>query len=240
VRHIVLGASLAAAVLAGACSAQSGGHVVVPTLTGPASAPSTFARPLSLVIGTWTGTETASVGESGNLTVVFTQEPANDAVVAATITFEGSIMVHGTLSGTLDNMAIVATDGPAGVCAYTAHGVLNEAGTQITGDYVGSGDGPNCSHKAGTFILNGQSFVAQQTCGTTSYYQMLNGSESNHGQAAGGNGKDPKQTKCENSGGTWLGNFNGWSDVCKFSPNPPGNPGQDMQLLESTPIACVS
>ncbi len=107
-------------------------------------------KPLSLVQGAWAGTETATVGESGPISVVFTQTPAADLAVTATISGLG---YSGTLTGTLDNMTITVSDYR---CGYVAHGTLNAAGTQISGTYTGSGPGV-CATKAGMFVLNGQS-----------------------------------------------------------------------------------
>lgn len=257
------------ALAAAGCSMQKGGEGFVAPAPVEDGAGASSARTLSYVIGTWTGSETASYGESGSLTVTFTQPPTPGAAVNADIAWtsaQSSLTFHGSLSGTLSNMVINASDAP-GACSYHASGTLNEAGTQITGSYTGNGPAP-CPSKAGTFILNGQSFVpppppvdvcpniegAQgtvppgyqitngqcvpvpppppQDCGTTSYWQMLNGSDKGNA----------RQNKCENTGGVWLGNttVNGQPavDVCKFAPNPPGNPGQDMTLLYSEPIVC--
>lgn len=154
-RRVVLAVLLAVSV---GCSSEKGGSVISPEI--PSFSGGGSVSLLSLVQGTWTGSETATVGLSGSLSVNFTQPPTVDANVAGSVEVVLSTgTFHGTFSGTVNNIAIVATDGPAGTCNYTANGVLNEAGTQITGTYTGSGEGPNCINKAGTFVLNGQSVV---------------------------------------------------------------------------------
>ncbi len=214
--------------IASSCSIEKGGVVTAPAELAAInnSGSSSSLKPLSLVIGTWTGTETATVGLSGSLSVTFTQPPTADANVTATIAWTNGITVHGTVTGTVDNMVITATDGPAGVCGYVAHGVLNSAGTQITGTYTGTGSGPNCIHKAGTFVLNGQSFV-QVTC-VDQFYQMNQGNDS------------AAQNACINRAGIWHGNgydipgdnsSTTYDRICEFTPNPPGNPGNDMLLI---------
>lgn len=157
-----------------ACSSEKGGGLItapfVPPTTVKTGGSGSFGaggggweigKPLSLVTGTWTGVETASVGQSGTLSVTFTQSPTPDGVVAATLSWTSattSLTFHGTLTGTLSAMVITATDGPVGGCSYNATGSLNPAGTQITGSYTGAGPGA-CPTKAGTFVLNGQSYV---------------------------------------------------------------------------------
>lgn len=123
---------------------------------------STDLRPLSMVTGTWTGVETASVGQSGTLSVTFTQPPTPNDAVNANLTWTSAVTAltfHGTLTGNLGNMVINATDAPeSSRCGYHAVGALNQAGTQITGSYNGTGPA-SCPNKAGTFVLNGQSYV---------------------------------------------------------------------------------
>ena len=222
------------------CAVDKGGTPTLSTPFAPITTPGGSFSLLSLVEGTWTGTETASVGLSGPISVTFTQPPVADANIAGNITLTLSTgTFHGTFSGTVADMLLVATDGPAGVCNYTAHGILNEAGTQIAGTYVGSGPGA-CPTKAGTFVLSGQSHVFPPPpppldC-VLAYYQMNNGNVNS------------KKNKCENTAsphGVWLGEFDvpgtpaGLEhDVCKFTPLPPGNPGNDMTVILSTAIAC--
>jgi K319-like protein len=153
---------VAVVALVWACSVVAcggGGNISSPTMSS--STPIEFSSGgdsigLERVIGPWTGTETATVGRSGALSVVFSHgpNPGNDSV-AAVITWTGGITVHGTVTGPVSNMHIVATDGPAGTCSYNAIGALNQGHNQITGTYTGAGEGPNCSRKAGTFVLNG-------------------------------------------------------------------------------------
>jgi hypothetical protein len=206
----------------GGCSMEKWGGPTTPGTTNTSIGGGTVSA-LSLVTGTWTGSETASVGLSGPLSVTFTQAPTPDAHVAGSITVTLSTgTFSGTFSGTVSSIDLVATAGPAGVCNYHAIGTLNEAGTQMTGTYTGSGTGPNCDNKAGTFVLNGQS----ATCSTT-YWQMNQGTT---GAA---------KNKCENTyGGTYLGATLGHTQVCMFSPHPPGAPGEDMTLFQTTPIVC--
>jgi hypothetical protein len=76
-----------------------------------------------------------------------------------------------------------------------------------------------------------------QDCGTTSYWRMKQG------------GDTARQNACVNRGGVWLNDFDipgdnvsgVRPDVCKFQPNPPGNPGNDIELYSPpglVPIAC--
>lgn len=214
---------LCIATVTGACQLQKWGD---PVPTGPAvnafTGNSGTVGILSLVTGTWTGSETASVGLSGPLSVTFTQVPTPDANVAGNVAVTLSTgTFHGTFSGTINSLNIVATDGPTGACNYHAIGALNEAGTQITGTYTGSGDGPNCPNKAGTFVLNGQSAKC-----VTQLWQMNQGND------------NARENACTNRGGQWLNDLDNFHDACRFSPNPPGNPGEDMTLLQTTQIIC--
>jgi hypothetical protein len=223
-----------------ACSFQSQGNITSPASpisTGPSGG---VASLLSLVEGTWVGAQTATVGLSGALTVTFAPPPIADANITGTVTLTLSTGIfHGTFAGTYASFTITATDGPAGTCGYLAHATLNEAGTQITGTYTGTGAGA-CSTKSGTFELSGQSHVFPPPpppppvldC-VIAYFSMSQGNV------------NAKKNKCENNKGTWLGEFDVPGtpvgvehDVCKFSPDPPGNPGQDMVLILSTPIVC--
>lgn len=218
-----------------ACSVEKGGSILSPEII-PSSVSNSDNRVglSSLATGTWTGSETATVGLSGTLSATFTQVPANNSLVTATITWTGGITVHGTVTGTLDNMTITATDGPAGTCGYIAHGTLNQAGTQITGTYTGTGTG-KCTTKAGTFVLNGQSAVLPQLNCVDQFWQMNQGSS------------NAKQNACSNRGGIWRGdNYDipndssstTYNSICEFTPNPPGSPGNDMTLIFSKEIAC--
>ena len=175
-KHFV--ASIVLACLTVACGYTKGSNWVAPG--GIGSGDTYQASPiqaLSLVIGTWTGVETASVGESGSLIVTFTQSPAPDGVVAATISWKSaltSLTYHGTLSGTIGNMVITVSDYLAddSHCGYVGNGALNAAGTQITGTYHGTGPAP-CPTKAGSFVLNGRSYVQPQ-CPTAFTYSGPN------------------------------------------------------------------
>lgn len=226
-----------------ACSMEKGS---LPTITSPSITTPIGGeiRPLSYVTGTWTGSETASYGESGSLSVSFTQTPTPDAVVAANITWtsaKSSLTFNGTLTGTLSNMIISTSSGP---CGYSASGTLNEAGTQITGSYSGTGPDP-CPSKAGTFVLNGTSYVPPPPppvvpvdCGTTTFYVVNVGGPND-------NGDNARKNKCENTtnpAGIYVDNVTiggvDYHNVCKFSPNPPGAPGNDLTFISSTPNVC--
>ena len=114
---------------------------------------------LSAVVGGWTGTETATYGESGALVVTFAQLPTSDGAITASLSWTSArtlLTFNGILTGILDQMVITATNGPANACSYRAVGALNQAGTQITGTYTGVGPTP-CPSKAGTFVLNRES-----------------------------------------------------------------------------------
>lgn len=226
----------AISLIASACSVDKWSGPTEPAAIADLTSDSSVSvKPLSLLIGTWTGSETATVGLNGSLSVTFTQSPiTNDDTVQANITWTNGVSVHGTVTGTIGNMTITATDGPAGVCGYTAHGTLNTAGTQITGTYTGTGSGPRCSIKAGTFVLNGQSGAIPLNC-VDQFYQMNQGNDS------------AKQNACTNRGGVWRGNnydipgdgsTTTYNAICEFTPNPPGNPGQDMTLIFQKQIAC--
>ncbi len=147
----------------------------------PAAASGGTIRPLSLVTGTWTGSETATVGESGAISVTFTQTPTADTAVSASI---GGLGYSGTLTGTLDHMVITVTDYR---CGYVAVGSLNAAGTQITGTYTGTGPGV-CSTKAGTFILNGQSAVLSNCPVKPADKPTTPPGNGGNGNGSGGNG----------------------------------------------------
>ncbi len=234
----------------GACSTNKGGDFLLTAPVGtPASVnkvggsdPSTHwgspwaGKPLSLIIGVWTGTATATVGESGSISLEVTSAPENNSVITGNLTWVGGVTATGTVSGTLDAIVITTSTGP---CGYTASGVLNEAGTQIVGTYAGTGPGV-CSTKAGTFVLNGQSYVAPPpNCGTTSFYIVNVGNPGDKGDGA-------RQNKCENTTnppGVYVDNITldgvDYHDVCKFSPVPPGAPGNDLTFIKSTPNICV-
>ena len=244
------------------CSQEKGGF------TGPGSVsigiPSSGGQPqpASLVTGLWTGTATASHGESGTLSVTFTQPPTPDQAISASVVWisaTSSLVFDGVLTGTIDNLNIDASNLPGG-CTYKAVGALNEAGTIITGNYTATGPG-SCPQKAGSFTLNGGSTVppvvvvdacsnlegnqasvpeGYQLVGglcivivippalecTESFWQMNQGSS------------NASKNACENRGGIFLAEWTTFTDVCKFAPNPPGNPGADITLLSSVPIAC--
>jgi hypothetical protein len=116
-------------------------------------------QPLTLVAGDWTGTETATVGESGKLKVNLTQLPTPGQEIAATLVWTSaltSLSYEGTLTGTLDQMVITASNNPGGhMCGYRAIGALNQEGTEITGTYSGVGPNP-CPTKSGSFVLRRQ------------------------------------------------------------------------------------
>lgn len=149
------------------CGINKGGTTTPDLITAPSIDvpfnPSPVVGALSLVTGTWTGSETATVGQSGTLSVTFTQPPTPDGVVAANLVWTSaatSLIYNGTLTGTISSMVITVTAYLPGdtACGYTATGALNEAGTQLTGTYAGTGPAP-CPTKAGSFILNGKSYV---------------------------------------------------------------------------------
>ena len=152
-----------AAVLVSGCSIEHG-SLTAPSASVPVDSqpiPST-AQPLSLVEGTWSGTETATVGESGTLRVTFTQLPTPGQEIAASLAWTSaltSLVYDGTLTGTIDHMVISASNSPGGhMCGYEALGALNEEGTEITGTYSGVGPHP-CPMKSGSFVLRGQSYI---------------------------------------------------------------------------------
>jgi hypothetical protein len=218
--------------------------------------------PASLVTGIWTGTATASHGESGSLTATFTQPPTADQAVSATIAWTSatsSLVFNGVLTGTIDNLNIDATNLPGG-CTYKAVGALNQAGTVITGTYTATGPG-SCPQKTGSFTLSGGSYVPPvvvvdvcpnlegNQASVPAGYQLVEGQctvivipptlactesfwQMNQGSS------NASQNACENRGGIFLGEWTTYTNVCKFAPNPPGNPGTDITLLLSVPIAC--
>lgn len=145
------------------------------TINGTADPGRDFSMPLSLVIGSWYGEETATVGESGTLTVNFTQTPGTDPNVSAGAVWIGKsgILATGTITGQLPTVTITVTSiqGPGTACGYTASATLNTQttthhgqtfapNTLFTGEYHGTGPGV-CGTKAGTFWLTGNS---QQAC----------------------------------------------------------------------------
>ncbi len=213
------------------CSQESGSYLSPGAL--PVDIPSSSGQPVpaSFVTGTWTGTTSAAHGESGTLSVTFTQPPTPDQAVTASIewTPEGtSLKFDAVVTGTIGNLMIDASNLPNG-CMYHAVGSLNAAGTVITGTYTAAGPG-TCTQKAGTFTLSGGSYVAPVippalNC-TESFWQMNQGSS------------NANKNACENRGGIFLAEWTTYKDVCKFAPNPPGNPGADITLLASVPIEC--
>jgi hypothetical protein len=157
-----------------ACGAQHWSATAPTSDPTPKSTSGTF-RPLSLVIGSWYGEETATVGESGTLTVNFTQQPGADPNVSANAVWIGKsgILATGTIQGQLPTVTITVTSiqGPGTACGYTASATLNTQttthhgqtfapNTLFTGEYHGTGPGV-CATKAGTFWLTGNS---QQAC----------------------------------------------------------------------------
>lgn len=155
--------AMLAAILVSGCSIEKG-SMMAPAAFTPVGSPSipSKAQPLSLVEGTWTGTETANVGESGTLQVTLTQLPTPGQEIAASLVWTSaltSLAYEGTLTGTLDHMVISATNNPGGhICGYEAVGALNEEGTEITGTYSGVGPHP-CPTKSGSFTLHGRSYI---------------------------------------------------------------------------------
>lgn len=157
---------LAAALLFSACSGFTKGPTApdAPPVSSFAPLPMHDAALRLLVGADWTGVETADVGhgENGTLNATFYSGGA-DGYVSARLQFQGRLeTVNGSLSGTLDNLAIVAdaSGTPTGTrCQYGAHGVRAEetgrGGGQIeviAGRYEGRGPDP-CPNKAGTFRL---------------------------------------------------------------------------------------
>jgi hypothetical protein len=219
-----------------ACSLEKGGTGLSPDVPGISTTGGGGISLLSLVQGTWTGTQTATVGLSGAISVLFTQAPVADANIAgnATVTLPTGVF-HGTFTGTIASFTITATDGPAGACGYLAHAVLNLAGTQITGTYTGTGAGA-CPTKAGSFVLNGTSFVPPPVLNCVDQFWQMNQGNDNAAQNA-----------CLNRGGIWRGNGYDipvdnvgtlYNKVCEFTPNPPGSPGQDLTLIFEKAIVC--
>ena len=150
-RNGVWGLLLAMLVIACGCRQRpASDDSVTADLTGPSSS----LAGLDAVAGTvWTGTETATVGESGALTVTFAHGPDGPPLIATVqwTSARSSQTYAGTLSGTLASMAVVATSGTA--CVYAATGQLNTVGAVMTGSYTATGPGP-CPRKAGTFFLH--------------------------------------------------------------------------------------
>jgi len=164
-RHTFIGMVLAAAMLSGACSgsAVAPSSYVAPVVDNSSSDQSIAA--LTANGGShWTGSETATVGESGSLVVDFTNkngngpfDPNGNAQIIATITWVRNgvgTTVTGTATGRLDDLTINATVGS--VCNYTATGSFNKKSGQITGTYDGTGPSAKCASKAGSFVLNKQ------------------------------------------------------------------------------------
>ena len=142
------------------CSQEKGSYISPGSVSFDIPSSSGQLQPASLVTGTWTGTATASHGESGTLSATFTQPPTPDQAVSATIAWTSnttSLVFNGVLTGTIDNLNIDASNLPGG-CTYKAVGALNEAGTIITGNYTATGPG-SCPQKAGSFTLSGGSYV---------------------------------------------------------------------------------
>jgi hypothetical protein len=254
---------LLVAFVCGGCSVEKGSYLspsAVPL--GIPSSSSGQPGTASLVTGLWTGTATAAHGESGNLSVTFTQPPTPDQAVSASIVWTSaatSLVFTGTLTGTINNLNIDASNLPGG-CTYKAVGALNQTGTIITGTYTATGPG-SCPQKAGSFTLNGGSYVPPvvvvdvcpnlegNQASVPAGYQLVGGqctlivipptlecSESfwqmNQGSA------NASKNACENRGGIFLDEWTTYTNVCRFAPNPPGNPGSDSTLLLSVPIAC--
>ena len=150
-----------AVILATAMLVACSSNPQAPTPTNP-SAPATgpsgtgHTTTLSELVGVWIGHETASKGESGDLTVVFENHPTPGKNVRAQITWTSDTThktYEGQVEGTLEHLTI--NSHPAYDCVYKAEGALNAAGNQITGTYFAVGAAP-CPSKAGTFYLNRQ------------------------------------------------------------------------------------
>ena len=246
------------------CSVEKGSYLS-PSPNVVSIVPSSSGQPglASLVTGIWTGTATASHGESGSLTATFTQPPTPDQAVSATIAWTSaasSLVFTGVLTGTIANLNIDASNFPGG-CTYKAIGALNQAGTVMTGTYTATGPG-SCPQKAGSFTLNGLSYVPPvvvvdvcpnlegNQASVPAGYQLVEGqctvivvppptltcSESFWQMNQGST--NARKNACENRGGEFLPEWTTYTDVCRFTPNPPGNPGTDITLLLSVPIAC--
>ncbi len=119
------------------------------------------ARPMALIVGTWSGEEVASHGESGNLTAIFDTTVDSTARLSVRLIWHSArlnVDYRGTASGTLGNLNINAdADNPPGGtrCGYHATARLNSTEDYITGEYTGTGGGI-CNEKAGAFVLKRQ------------------------------------------------------------------------------------
>jgi len=164
-KHMFIGVVLAAAMLSGACSGSAipSSPSVAPNVDEGQSSDQSIAT-LAAPTSHWTGSETATVGESGSLVVDFSNkngngpfDPNGNAQIIATITWVRNgvgTTVTGTATGRLDDLTINATVGS--VCNYTATGSFNKKSGQITGTYDGTGPSAKCAGKAGSFVLNKQ------------------------------------------------------------------------------------
>ena len=188
----------------------------------------------------WKGTTLASDGVGGVVTLTF-GEPSTVVWTGPTGTS------HGVVTGALPTLTITGSDN---TCSYTAVGTV--VGNVFSGTYTLTGacvDGSG----VGTFTVTNEPEpiidpippiivdpIPPTTCGNISYWRMNQG----------GNNDNPRKNACENRGGVWLNDFNIpgdntetlQPDVCKFSPNPPGNPGNDITLYDPpglVPLVCV-
>jgi hypothetical protein len=145
-----------------------------------ATAPGARLGSLAVLTGTtWSGEETAQVGESGALTAVITGEPP---ALKATLTWHSNrlnVDYQGEVTGTLPGaLRIRATSNPGGgtLCEYNATARMPDDNT-ITGEYGGTGPGP-CPQKRGTFTLrkrSGPPVLAECVPGVTVTGTILRG-----------------------------------------------------------------
>lgn len=133
-----------------ACNYSKGG--TIPTDVGGETSTSISgdnklsARDVATLTGEWTGSETATVGESGTLTAVFSEGGS------VALTWKSSTTVatgNGTATGSLSALSITSD---ATKCGYSAFGTLSADQNTITGTYQGSGPGV-CPTKKGSFTL---------------------------------------------------------------------------------------
>jgi hypothetical protein len=137
-------------VLLSGCGVEKWGD---PSPTDPSASSGTVG--MRSLVGSWTGTETATVGESGTLAATFTAAPTDsDTAVSVTLRWTNERITRtyaGLAHGPLSDLVIVAADY---ACGYTAEGVTAPDGTVIKGTYHGTDGGAAfCAQKAGTFVL---------------------------------------------------------------------------------------
>jgi hypothetical protein len=156
-KGFIVATALVSIVALTACSSSPVAPTVTPDLSSSDGTGRVSAATATTLEGVWTGTTVSTSGGSdGTLRVTFTAQPGNsmhaDVVWASDVT---AVDYYGDVHGTLDNISVQANSMQA--CSFKATGVVDTAGTTMTGTYnVNGNQCKSVTGHDGTFSITKQ------------------------------------------------------------------------------------